>query len=130
MTRNRVRQFLLVGVATVFLIEAGAALVDPGAAAARVGYQISGPDGLSEYRAVYLGMFGALGIASLLAAWRVTEPLLADVICLAIAAEAVARLVGVLIDGVPGRAHLLNIAAESCAFIIFLIRPSLPPPDI
>ena len=130
MTKNRVRQLLLLGVAAVFLLEAGVALVNPGAGAARVGYEVSGPDGLSEYRAVYLGMFGALGIATLFAAWNVTEPLLADVICLAIAAEAVARLVGVLIDGVPGNVHLLNIAAESCAFIIFMIRPSPPQPAV
>ena len=126
MTKNRVRQFLLFGVAAVFLLEAGVALVNPKAAAARVGYEVSGPDGLSEYRAVYLGMFGALGIAMLFAAWNVADPLIADVICLAIAAEAVARLVGVLIDGVPGNVHLLNIAAESCAFIILMIRPSPP----
>ena len=81
MTKNRFRQFLLCAVAAVFLLEAGVALLNPGAAAARVGYEISGPDGLSEYRAVYLGMFGVLGIAMLFAAWNVAEPLLADVIC-------------------------------------------------
>ncbi len=73
---------------------------------------------------------GALGIATLFAAWNVAEPLLADVICLAIAAEAVARLVGVLIDGVPVNVHLLNIAAESCALIILMIRPSPPQPAV
>jgi hypothetical protein len=127
-TKNRVRQILLFCVAAVLLFEAGVALVNPGLAAARVGYEISGPDGLSEYRAVYLGMFGALGIAMLFAARNVAEPLVADVICLAIAAEAVARLVGVVIDGVPGNVHLLNIAAESCAVLILMIRPSPPRP--
>jgi hypothetical protein len=73
-------------------------------------------------------MFGALGIAMLFAARNVAEPLVADVICLAIAAEAVARLVGVVIDGVPGNVHLLNIAAESCAVLILMIRPSPPRP--
>lgn len=65
---------------------------NPSIAAARVGYQVTGPDGLSGYRALYLGLFGALGVATLLAARRVHEPLLADVICAAIVAEAGARL--------------------------------------
>jgi hypothetical protein len=69
-------------------------------------------------------MFGALGVATLFAARRVTEPLLADVICLAIVAEAVARLIGVAIDGIPGNVHLLNIAAESFPIAILLIRPT------
>jgi hypothetical protein len=124
MTRNRIRQILLGLVAAVFLAEAAVALFDPGAAAARVGYTIVGPEGLSEYRAVYLGMFGALGVATLFAACRVTEPLLGDVICLAIVGEAVARLIGVAIDGVPGNVHLLNIAAESFPIVILLIRPT------
>ena len=123
-TRNRIRQILLYLVAAVFLLEAGAALVSPGAAAARVGYGITGPDGLSEYRAVYLGMFGVLGITTLVAARRVTEPLLADVVCLAILGEAVARLVGIAVDGVPGNVQLLNIAAESFPIVILLIRPT------
>jgi len=123
-TKNRIRQALLCVVAAVFLTEAVVALVNPAAAAARVGYEIAGPDGLSEYRAVYLGMFGTLGIATLIAARRVTEPLLADLICLAIVAEAAARLVGVAIDGTPGTVHLINIAAESFPIVILLLRPT------
>lgn len=107
----------------MFLAEAVIALVSPETGMERVGYVVSGPDPLSEYRAVYLGMFGVLGFATLYAAWRVTEPLLADVICLAILGEAVARLIGVGIDGVPSRIHIMNIVAESTPLLILLIRP-------
>ena len=124
LSRNRIRQGLLCCVAAVFLVEAAVALVNPEAAAERVGYSISGPDGLSEYRAVYLGMFGVLGVATLFAAWRITEPLLADVICLAILGEAAARLIGVAIDGVPSNVHILNIVAESTPLLILAIRPA------
>lgn len=124
MTRTRIRQVLLYVVAAVFLAEAVSALLDPRGAAARVGYQIAGPDGLSEYRAVYLGMFGALGVATLVAARRVREPLLADVICAAIVAEAAARFVGIAIDGMPGTLHMVNIAMESSAIVILLLRPN------
>jgi len=123
MNRTRLRQILLCAVAAVFLAEAAAALWNPQAAAARVGYAIDGPDGLSEYRAVYLGMFGALGIATLIAAWRVREPLLADVICAAIVAESAARLVGIVLDGVPGSVHLLNIVMEAIPIAILVLRP-------
>ena len=80
-------------------------------------------DGSSEYRAVYLGMFGALGVATLVAARRVREPLLGNVICAAIVAEAAARFVGIVLDGVPGRVHMLNIAMESLPIVILLLRP-------
>jgi hypothetical protein len=130
MTRTRIRQILLCVVATVFLTEAVIALLDPHGAAARVGYQVAGPDGLSEYRAVYLGMFGALGVATLVAARRVQEPLLADVICAAIVAEAAARFVGIAIDGVPGPLHMVNIAMESSPIVILLLRPSAAVPTV
>jgi hypothetical protein len=123
MTRTHIRQILLYLVSAVFLTEAIFALLDPHGAAARVGYQIAGPDGLSEYRAVYLGMFGALGVATLVAARRVREPLLADVICAAIVAEAAARFVGIGLDGVPGTVHVVNIAMESFPIVILLLRP-------
>ena len=69
-------------------------------------------------------MFGVLGVATLFAAWRVTEPLLADVICLAIIGEAVARLIGVAIDGMPSGVHIANIVAESLPVLILAIRPT------
>jgi hypothetical protein len=124
MTRTRIRQILLYLVSAVFLAEALMALLDPRGAAARVGYQIAGPDGLSEYRAVYLGMFGALGVATLVAARRVREPLLADVICAAVVAEAGARFVGIGLDGLPGTLHVVNIALESFPIVILLLRPN------
>ena len=124
MTRTRMRQILLYVVAAVFLAEAVMALYDPHAAAARVGYQVAGPDGLSEYRAVYLGMFGALGVVTIIAARRVREPLLGDVVCAAIVAEAIARFVGIALDGVPGTLHLVNIAMESSPIVILLLRPT------
>jgi hypothetical protein len=108
----------------VLLADDVIALFDPHWAAARVGYQVAGPDGLSEYRAVYLGMFGALGVATIIAARRVREPLLADVICAAIVAEAVARIVGIALDGMPGSVHLVNIAMESSPIVILLLRPT------
>jgi hypothetical protein len=130
MTRTRIRQILLYLVAAVFLTEAVIALFDPHWAAARVGYQVVGPDGLSEYRAVYLGMFGALGVATLLAARRVYEPLLADVVCAAIVAEAAARFVGIALDGVPGSLHMVNIAMESFPIVILLLRPTAAAPAV
>ena len=130
MTRTRIRQILLYLVSAVFLTEAVVALLDPHGAAARVGYQITGPDGLSEYRAVYMGMFGALGVATLVAARRVCEPLLADVICAAIVAEAAARFVSVGLDGVPGTLHVVNIAMESFPIVILLLRPNDAGPPV
>jgi hypothetical protein len=65
MSKNRIRQFLLCGLAAVFLVEAGIALINPQAGMDRVGYVVTSPDALNEYRAVYLGMFGVLGLASL-----------------------------------------------------------------
>jgi len=111
-------------VASVFIIEAVIALINPESGMTRVGYIVSSPDALNEYRAVYLGMFGVLGIATLYAARHVTEPLLADVICLAILGEAVARVIGIALDGVPSTIHFVNIVAESTPIVILLIRPT------
>ena len=69
-------------------------------------------------------MFGALGVATIMAARRVHEPLLADVICAAIVAEAVARFVGIALDGMPGSLHLVDIAMESSPIVILLLRPT------
>jgi hypothetical protein len=104
MTRTGLRQVLLCLVGAVFLAEAVAALWDPRAAAARVGYQIAGADGR-----------------------KVCEPLLADVIRVAIVAEAAARCVGLALDGAPGTVHMANIAMESFPIAILLLRPTAVP---
>jgi hypothetical protein len=68
-------------------------------------------------------MFSVLGVVTLIAARRVREPVLGFVIAAAIVGEAAARLVGVVLDGVPGPVHVLNIMMESVPLAILAIRP-------
>ncbi len=118
-----IRKIFLYVISAVYFGEAALALWDPQSAAELVGYRILRVDGLSEFRAVYLGMWSVLGVVAFIAARRAHEPLLGDVVACLIVGEAVARVLSVALDGAPGSISFLHIAMETAPIAVLLIRP-------
>ena len=118
-----IRRLFLYVIATVYFAEAALALWDPQSAAGLVGYRILSVDGLSEFRAVYVGMWCVLGSVAIVAARRAHEPLLGDVVACVIVGEAIARMISVALDGVPGPISFVHIAMETSPILILLLRP-------
>ena len=109
MTVAKIRSVLLHIVAAVFFVEAALALFDPHSAAELIGYRFENVDALSEFRAIYLGMWSVLGTAALLAARGKGEPILGDVVVCAVVAESFARALSVALDGTPGVISFIHI---------------------
>ncbi len=124
MTRLKFRSLFLYAIAAVIFGEAAIGLFRPHAAAEAMGYAIVNADGMSEFRAVYLGMWCALGGAALLAARRPEEPLLGNFVACAILGEAFARILSVAIDGPPGLLSYVHIAMELSPLALLLARPT------
>ena len=125
MNVNKFRSVLLYVVAAVFFAEAALALFAPHLAAEAIGYNFQNVDALSEFRAVYLGMWSVLGTAAFLAARGKGEPVLGDVVTCAIVAESFARALSVALDGTPGMISFIHIAMEASAAVILFLRPTV-----
>jgi hypothetical protein len=113
-------------IAVVYFGEAALALWAPQSAAELVGYQFLRVDGFSEFRAVYVGMWSVLGFWSVIAARRAHQPLPGDVVASVIFGESVARMLSLVLDGVPGSITYLHIAMELAPLAILLLRPPTP----
>lgn len=97
-----------IGGAAIMMLFGVAAAVRPGALA-RVGVSASSPLGTSEIRAVFGGMFIALGLGCLVT----REPIVFAVVGAAWLADVVVRTVSVFLDGVPVREAITVLAIGS-----------------
>lgn len=104
----------LAGAAIVTLIGVAAA-VRPEAVAS-VGVAATSPLGRSEIRAVFGGMFVALGLACLIT----REPIVFAVVGAAWLADVAVRLISVFIDRVPGRDAVTVLAIGSLLGVAIL----------
>ncbi len=129
MSRLRVRQGLLTLLGIALLAVAGFNFLDPVGSAEAAGLQFASLTGLNEYRAVYTGMFGGLGVGALIAARNPENLLLGDMVALAVVGEAIARMSSIAIDGYPGPTTILLLASELTPLAVLLARPSQPAVD-
>jgi hypothetical protein len=125
---TRARRWLIALAALVFLGIAAGSAADPHAMAAGIGLSLEGRDGLSEFRAVYVGLWCATALLLIVAAVRIEEPLLGDLGALLIAGQVAGRLLSVALDGMPGARILPMFGLEAAgALALFLVRPSRAP---
>jgi hypothetical protein len=121
---DRARQVLLGVTAAVFAGLAIHALVDPHGTAAHIGYRLDNPDAMSEFRAIYVGLWLATAALLVVALRRVDEPILGDLGALLVAGQVFGRVVSLVLDG-PPTARLWPIAGLEAvgAAALFLVRP-------
>lgn len=87
--------------AAVFFVIAVGALITPHQMAARLGYRLENVDALSEFRAVYVGVWLATSVLLVVAARHVEWTVLGDLGALLILGQTLGRLLSLLLDGVP-----------------------------
>jgi hypothetical protein len=120
----RARQVVLVLTALVFLVIAAASLARPHFMAAGLGYKLESVDALSEFRAIYVGLWIATAGVLALAAARVDEPLLGDVGAVLILGQVLGRLISLVLDGSPSeRIWPLFVLESLGGAVLLLIRP-------
>jgi hypothetical protein len=122
---SRVRQILLGLTALVFTGIAVGSLVAPHKMAEGVGYSLDSVDALSEFRAVYVGLWLATAVLLVVALRRVQYALLGDLCAILILGQTFGRLVSLVVDGVPsGRVVPIFLLEAIGGVALLLVRPS------
>lgn len=123
--RARARQVVLVVAALVFTAIGVASAIAPHTMADGLGYTLRTTDALSEFRAVYVGVWLATAALLVVAARRIDQPLLGDLGALLILGQTAGRILSLALDGAPS-ANVAPIAiAETAGGIaILVLRPT------
>lgn len=124
MRSDKVRQALLVLTAMVFAGLAVASLVAPHTMAGGIGYTLDNVDALSEFRAVYVGLWLATAALLIVAARRVADPLLGDLGAMLVLGQTAGRLVSLVLDGMPSaRIWPIFILEALGGVALLVVRP-------
>ncbi len=127
MRSSRVRQVLLGVTALVFAGIAVGTLVAPHKMADGLGYSLDSVDALSEFRAIYLGLWLATAVLLVLALCRIQDAILGDLCAILILGQTLGRLVSLVLDGVPsGKVWPMFVLEAIGGLALLIVRPSEP----
>ena len=128
--RPTARRIALSAAALVFLGIAVGSTFSPHYTARAFDYVLSTPDALSEYRAIYTGLFIAHVLVLGWAAWRVDLLYLGDAAAILILGQVAGRVLSAFVDGMPtGNVVFIGAVELAGAVAIAATRPRRPPPD-
>ena len=127
MKSSNARRFLLGVTSLVFACVAMANLVAPRTMARGIGYTLDTVDALSEFRAVYVGVWLAKAVLMAVAFRRVHEALLGDLCAILLLGQTGGRILSVLLDGVPSAKVWPWFVLEAVGGVaLIVVRPSGP----
>lgn len=119
------RQLLLGLTALVFTSLAVASLVMPHTMARGLGYSLDSVDALSEFRAIYVGLWLATAVLLVIALRRVQEAILGDLCAILVLGQTLGRMVSLMLDGMPSGKVLPMLLLEAIGGVALLVvRPS------
>lgn len=121
-----IRQCLLSSTGLVFLFFCLWALIQPATLAGTLGYELKEPNSISEFHAIYVGVFAAQALLCLLAVFRVEDAALGDLVAVFLLAQPVGRLIAFLRNGVPvGLLRVFFVLELVAGMAVLLVRPSV-----
>jgi Domain of unknown function (DUF4345) len=124
---SRVRQVLLGLTAAVFASIAVASLLVLHTMAAGLGYTLGSVDALSEFRAVYVGLWLATAALLVVALRRIQERVRGDLGALLVLGQTGGRLLSLGLDGMPSASVWPIFILEALGGLALLVvRPSEP----
>ncbi len=123
----RILRRIIFGVtATVFTVIAVASILWPQAMAEPMGYQLNSTNALSEFRAIYVGLWLIHALFFVYAAKNIDNVLIGDVCGLLIFGQVIGRVVSLVLDGAPSFVMWPMAIVELIgAVLIFVTRPKL-----
>lgn len=120
------RRICLCLTALVFFAITVRAILAPEKMAHGLGYMLSNQNSYSEFYAIYFGVWIATAILALLAAVRVRQALLGDLVAMFVLAQPVGRVWALLQYGLPEGTLLVLFVVELIGgLILLLVRPSV-----
>lgn len=119
-----IRQLMLIATGMVFVSFALWATFSSKSLANLLGYTLSIPNGQSEFHAIYVGVFSAQAALCGLAAIRVSDPVLGDLVAFFLLAQPLGRLIALPRFGAPqGMMRWLFVLELAAGGALLLIRP-------
>lgn len=120
-----IRRILLVLTALIFIVIAVRTVLAPEKMASGLGYVLVGSNGYSEFYAIYLGVWLATAALAILAAVRIRQSLLGDLVAMFVLAQPVGRLFALVRFGFPEGVLLAMFVLEAVGGLLILgVRPS------
>ena len=127
MSRARLRQIVLAGTGALFLVIAIVALVAPRVVARSYALPLPDASALNEFRAVFTGFWVGLFVLFTTASRHPEDVRLGDVCAILVLCQALARVVSVVLDGLPAWSFVGAMVGElACAVVILALRPRRP----
>ncbi|PQA78010.1 DUF4345 family protein [Rhodoferax sp. TS-BS-61-7] len=118
------RQVLLASTALIFVAFAGWALLKPDSLAKVLGYQLSLPNGASEFGAIYVGVFLAQALLFAFALFRVHDAIIGDICAVFLLAQPLGRIMPMIAHGAPnGMLKALVLLEIFGAVALLSVRP-------
>jgi hypothetical protein len=125
MKSSRARQILLGLTALVFAVIAVGSVIAPRKMAEGLGYTLDNVDALSEFRAVYVGVWLATSVLLIVALVRVQEPVFGDLGAIFVLGQTAGRTLSLLLDGTPSaRVWPMFVLEAVGGLALLVIRPS------
>jgi hypothetical protein len=125
---SRLRQAILALASLVFVGIAVGSLLAPHEMADGLGYTLGNVDALSEFRAIYVGLWLSIAAVLLVAGRRVEQGLLGDLAAGLILGQTLGRLLSLVLDGPPTSRIWPMFALETLGGIaLLLVRPGSGP---
>ena len=120
------RQVLLAATGGIFVCFALWAAVKPKSLATTLGYTLTSKNAVSEFHAIYVGVFIAQAGLCALAFVRVTDAMLGNLVAIFLLSQPVGRVIAIFRGGFPSGFLLMLFAMEIAGgIIVLLVQPSL-----
>lgn len=119
-------QLMLIATSMVFVVFALWATFSSKSLANMLGYTLSVPNGQSEFHAIYVGVFFAQAALCVLAALRISDSVLGDLVAFFLLAQPLGRLIALHRFGAPQGAlsWLFALELAGCSALL-LVRPAV-----
>lgn len=121
-----IRQVLLSATGAVFVGFALWAAIGPRSLAASAGYRLDSPNAMSEFHAIYVGVFLAQALLCALAVVRIDDAVIGDLVAIFLLGQPFGRVIAWFRKGWPdGSLRAAFILEVIGGIAILLVRPSL-----
>ena len=123
---NFSRQILLAATGAIFVGFAIWAATNPKSLATSLGYTLTSKNAISEFHAIYVGVFIAQALLCALAWTRVTDAIIGNLVAIFLLSQPLGRMIAVFRGGWPvGFLRVLFIMEIMGGGLILLVQPSL-----
>ncbi len=120
-----IREVLLGATSLTFAFFALWAILKPNSLANTLGYELNNNNAISEFHAIYIGVFIAQSLLCVLAFIRIDDAMIGDFVAIFLLAQPVGRIIAMFRGGsAKGFLKLLFAAEIAAGLLLIVVQPS------